>query len=349
MNLKSSSPVTITSDGTIHLQQVDDQSEKIVQTDSASITAEHKHRYKQLPSRLLTFIASPFVLLWRTITNTIRRCLAMLQKPIDFKRNKPKRTLSRLELFLRDVVSFGFTFVVLFSFIFAALNYQSILQIIKSHTVPAYEAYEPEFTPVVFNNTFINKPTVGDTLSFLPAVGPPDNWIFIPSLQLKAPISIPSSAALLNQDWQRLEADIQTALESGVAHYPGTAAPGQAGNFFVTGHSSYYPWAEGDFKSIFALLPQLNVQDEYFIYYNGNKHRYRITDKKEVQPTDVSVLDQPVHKRASTLMTCTPIGTTLRRLILNAEELDVITGEALAVGEQSQRALPTIGVSQLSI
>jgi len=61
------------------------------------------------------------------------------------------------------------------------------------------------------------------------------------------------------------------------------------------------------------------------------------------------VLNQPVDKRVATLMTCTPIGTTLRRLIVSAEEIDPITGEPLAVGEQSQRPLPSIGVTQLSI
>ncbi len=348
MSSQDASSVTIQSDGTILLKALEGEVKKASLT-TPTITPATTKRYTTSWRNILLLPIIPFAMLLRSCVQFFKKVMAVLQRPVISKSKKTKRYISRLELFIRDVVSFGFTFVVLFSCIFAVLNYQSILQIIKSHTVPAYEAYEPLFTPALLDNSLVNKPTIGDTLSFLPATGPPDNWIVIPSLQLKAPITIPSSASLISQDWDRLEEDIQLALEQGVAHYPGTAVPGQAGNFFVTGHSSYYPWADGDYKSIFALLPQLQIGEEYFIYYNGNKHRYRVTDKKEVQPTDVSVLNQPPNKRVATLMTCTPIGTTLRRLIVSAEEIDPITGEPLEVGEQSQRPLPSIGVSQLPI
>ncbi len=134
-----------------------------------------------------------------------------------------------------------------------------------------------------------------------------------------------------------METDIQDALQNGVVHYPGTAKPGQAGNFFVTGHSSYYPWAPGKFKSVFARLHDLKVGDEYWVYYGGDKHRYRIETLKEVSPGDVTVLDQPTDQRRSTLMTCTPVGTALRRLIVGAVEVDLTTGEVLKVGEREQR------------
>jgi len=121
-------------------------------------------------------------------------------------------------------------------------------------------------------------------------------------------------------------------------HYPGTARPGQAGNFFVTGHSSYYPWAAGKYKTIFARLHQLNVGDEYWVYYGGDKHRYTVIEKKEVSPSDISVLDQPTDLRLATLMTCTPVGTTLRRLIIVSQEIDPLSGVALAVGEKGERS-----------
>ncbi|HLD63785.1 MAG TPA: hypothetical protein VI913_02705, partial [Candidatus Peribacteraceae bacterium] len=52
---------------------------------------------------------------------------------------------------------------------------------------------------------------------------------------------------------------------------------------------------------------------------------------------NVDVLRQPLDQRLSTLMTCTPVGTTLRRLILLAQEVDPVTGEPLAVGEHAER------------
>ncbi|MDD5751559.1 MAG: sortase, partial [Candidatus Peribacteraceae bacterium] len=88
---------------------------------------------------------------------------------------------------------------------------------------------------------------------------------------------------------------------------------------------------------------------DYWVYYGGDKHRYVITEKKEVRPSNVDVLDQPVGKRLGTLMTCTPVGTTLRRLILTADEVDPVTGAPLEVGEQPVREAPKFKMEMLPI
>lgn len=119
------------------------------------------------------------------------------------------------------------------------------------------------------------------------------------------------------------ENEIQKALRDGVVHYPYTANPNQFGNVFITGHSSYYPWAKGRYKDIFATLERLSLGDRYFIYFQGEKYTYQVYEIFEVQPDDVSVLEQPLDKKISTLMTCTPVGTTLRRLIVKAELVNV--------------------------
>ena len=85
------------------------------------------------------------------------------------------------------------------------------------------------------------------------------------------------------------------------------------------------------------------------MYYGGDKHRFIVRSKKEVKPSNVSVLDQPLDRRISTLMTCTPIGTTLRRLILSAEEVDPVTGITLSIGEKGQRPLPAVKTQMLPI
>lgn len=121
------------------------------------------------------------------------------------------------------------------------------------------------------------------------------------------------------KDLYTSENKIQEVLREGVVHYPYTANPDQYGNVFITGHSSYYPWDKGRYKDIFALLHKLEIGDEYSIYYKGEKFTYRVKEKFEVKPDDVSVLEQPTDQKISTLMTCTPVGTVLRRLIVRAE------------------------------
>jgi LPXTG-site transpeptidase (sortase) family protein len=152
-------------------------------------------------------------------------------------------------------------------------------------------------------------------------VVPTDNRLVIPSLGKSVPLVNMSTEHIEGEDWSELEKQIQEGLRQGVVHYPGTAAPGQNGNVFITGHSSYYPWDPGKFKDVFAVLGQIQVGDEYYVYYDQQKYTYRVTEKFEVTPDNVDVLQQPHDQKISTLMTCTPVGTTLRRLIVRAEQV----------------------------
>jgi LPXTG-site transpeptidase (sortase) family protein len=268
---------------------------------------------------------------------------------------------SRGTLFFLDVVRFGSTFALIFGLLFLTLNYRSFWEIARADVISAVDtpmignkdadaAKDIAATLTTADRTSDSGRKQGELLAFLPPVGPPENRLLIPKLNLNVPIVHPATEALLKQDWAQVENDIQTALENGVVHYPGTARPGQAGNFFVTGHSSYYPWAPGEYKNVFARLGALTVGDEYWVYFRGDKHRYKIIQKKEIVPSDVTVLDQPEDKRLSTLMTCTPVGTTLRRLILVAQEIDPVAGTPLTVGDQSQNGVvPKVNLEALPI
>lgn len=150
---------------------------------------------------------------------------------------------------------------------------------------------------------------------------PTDNRLVIPTIGKSVPLVDMSVENVAGENWSVLEKQIQEGLRGGVVHYPGTAKPGQFGNVFMTGHSSYYPWDKGKFKDVFAQLGKLQIGDKYYVYYNQKKYVYQITKKYEVQPSNVNVLKQPADKKTSTLMTCTPVGTTLRRLIIKAEQV----------------------------
>ena len=262
--------------------------------------------------------------------------------------NKKPRKYNRGTLFALDIVRFGGTFAAIFVLLFVSLNASSFWEIMSEKINPIQHAQNVQnqtaMIDAALKEKLLKSPSLvtagtkeGDLLSFLPQVGPPENRIIIPKLGINVPLITPSYKSLLNEDWTQVEEDIQDALTMGVVHYPGTARPGQAGNFFVTGHSSYYPWTEGKYKTVFARLHNLEPGDEYYVYYGGDQHRYIIRSKNEVKPTDVTVLDQPTTKRMGTLMTCTPVGTTLRRLVLLSEEVDPVTGEVMKVGEKQER------------
>jgi LPXTG-site transpeptidase (sortase) family protein len=149
-------------------------------------------------------------------------------------------------------------------------------------------------------------------------VSPPDDRIIIPRINKNVPIINVSTENLLKRDWDALEKDIQEALRSGVVHYPGTAQPGEHGNVVITGHSSYFVWDPGRFKDVFALLHEVVVGDTILIYRNQEKYVYQVYKKEIVTPDQVNVLTQQGEDRL-TLITCTPVGTNLKRLIVLAK------------------------------
>ena len=147
-----------------------------------------------------------------------------------------------------------------------------------------------------------------------------DDRIRVPSLNINAQVVEPQLGldSLQAKDWNALEEQIRSSLLSGVVHYPGTAEPGKIGNAFFTGHSSNVLWEPSIYNTVFALLPDIEVGADIYITNDQKEFHYRVTEKKEVSPDDVSILKQG-DKKTLTLMTCTPVGTALKRLVVTAE------------------------------
>ncbi|MBI2797873.1 sortase [Candidatus Saccharibacteria bacterium] len=173
---------------------------------------------------------------------------------------------------------------------------------------------------------FFNKPSTQQSKQVNPTPTPtqttnapaqaqlttPENVIIIPKINVRAPLVFPDS---IN------EAVVLKALESGVAHYAGTANPGDVGNAVFFGHSSNDWWQPGNYKYVFVLLEKLAPGDTYQINYNSRKYIYTVTSTKIVEPTDLSVLKQTAEP-TSTLITCTPPGTSWKRFIVSAKQTE---------------------------
>ncbi|MCK9185883.1 sortase [Candidatus Gracilibacteria bacterium] len=152
-------------------------------------------------------------------------------------------------------------------------------------------------------------------------ISPSDNRLIIPRINQNLPIVRISSESLIRRDWSALEKEMQNALQDGVVHYPGTSIPGESGNMAITGHSSYFPWDSGRFKDVFALLHDVVVGDKIVMYWDGKKYIYEITEIKVVLPSDISILKQTPENKL-TLITCTPVGTNLKRLVVTAKPIE---------------------------
>lgn len=108
-------------------------------------------------------------------------------------------------------------------------------------------------------------------------------------------------------------------LEKSLIQYPQTALPGQLGNAVVFGHSVLPQFFNPkSYLTIFSTLYKLEEGDKIYVKYGSIEYNYVVSKMFEVKPTDLSVLDQRFDQRSLTLITCSPPGTYLRRLVVQS-------------------------------
>ena len=144
----------------------------------------------------------------------------------------------------------------------------------------------------------------------------PEPKVIIPKINVDAPVvyDVPSLA----------ENVIQDKLRSGVVHYPipgANSVPGQVGNTVILGHSSNDVFDDGAYKFVFVQLDKLEKGDTFYLNYQGTRYTYSVTEKRVIDPTEVSQLIIDTNKPIATLVTCTPPGTALKRLVVIAEQI----------------------------
>jgi sortase A len=109
-------------------------------------------------------------------------------------------------------------------------------------------------------------------------------------------------------------------LKKSLVQYPQTALPGQLGNTVVFGHSVLPQFfSPKNYLTIFSTLYKLKQGDEIILQYDQSVYKYVVEEMFEVKPTNLSVLEQRFDDKTLTLITCSPPGTYLRRLIIKAQ------------------------------
>ena len=113
-------------------------------------------------------------------------------------------------------------------------------------------------------------------------------------------------------------------LKKNLIQYPQTALPGQLGNGVVFGHSVLPQFFNPkSYLTIFSTLYRLKIGDEILIDYDNVHYKYLVEEMFEVSPTDLSVLEQRFDGRYFSLITCSPPGTVLRRLVIRTRIADL--------------------------
>jgi sortase A len=139
---------------------------------------------------------------------------------------------------------------------------------------------------------------------------PEDNRLIIKKINVSVPIISISS---------RLDKILQEGLKKGAVVFPQTALPGEKGNCVIVGHSSNFSWRKGDYDTIFVLLDKLKIGDEVEIFWEKEKIKYAIFENPQIVKANQTEILASAEEPILTLMTCWPIGTDYKRLIVKGK------------------------------
>lgn len=126
---------------------------------------------------------------------------------------------------------------------------------------------------------------------------PQDNRLAIPSIGL---------------DEHVFESSESNGINKGVLQRRKTSNPAQGGNTVLVGHRfSYLPSIPAPFYN----LDKIKAGDEMVVLWKGVVYRYKVTEIKVVEPTDITV-EAPTNDARLTIYTCTPLWSAKQRLVI---------------------------------
>ncbi|MCL5410829.1 MAG: sortase [Patescibacteria group bacterium] len=236
--------------------------------------------------------------------------LILTEKELEniFSGKKAKKERKRIIGFLKPVV----IFVITTSLVFVAFNFQELKQNFfywyDSNYKFSNKDVAPDYSQQIIKQITESQNNAASSLPPLPELA--DNHLKLPSINVDAPITwkVPNEPNSVAEN-----------LKNGLVQIDGTSLPGEKGNIFITGHSSNYPWVKSEYNNVFALLNKVVVGDVVHLKYSNQDFLYRVSNITVVKPDDLSPMKQ-TNSSILTLMTCTPVGTSLKRLIVTAKQ-----------------------------
>lgn len=221
--------------------------------------------------------------------------------------------------------------VVIFYVVYIIINFEAISKIVKQKRNPVSSQDQANeqiankiislpsktatLTPFFTTTPIVKKPvlqTPSPANQASTEVGNAfkNDWLYYPKLSIQAPV-----------EWYVQGAgDANKLMATGLVHIKGTATPEIPGETVIAGHSSYYRWAEGDYKTVFAPLVKAQNNDNIIVKRNGTTYFYTVSDIHEIPgSSDYAAKIGGNNPKSITLITCVPVGTTLRRLIVTAD------------------------------
>ena len=119
----------------------------------------------------------------------------------------------------------------------------------------------------------------------------------------------------LNIKGEILQGESPLRMDDGFWHIPISPFPGQRGNVVIIGHRFMeLPPSTNTFFN----LDQTRIGERILITDNYGEYTYIVTDILEVEPNDMTAIQETDDYRL-TLITCTPLWTSEKRLLIIAK------------------------------
>lgn len=113
---------------------------------------------------------------------------------------------------------------------------------------------------------------------------------------------------------------IDTDLTKHLVQFPGTSLPPQKGNAVIFGHSTLpHLYDPENYKTIFARIHDMTVGDKLVVTVNNTVYTYRVTSIAIFDANETSYMAQDYEGSYLTIVTCTPPGTTWKRLVIRTK------------------------------
>jgi LPXTG-site transpeptidase (sortase) family protein len=253
---------------------------------------------------------------------------------MDLQRNPHHITEKEFRLFMRPrrrapfivVLAYTLGVMAVVGGTFFALNADAFLRAQPNAIQPlAPESASPTAVPAV-DNQLPSTPAPAATPEQSAGVNLPDNTLSYTNLAISVPV---------HWDVAFKDQEINKNLETGIVHLDGTPHPGQEGLSVLFGHSSYYPWAKGNYKTVFAPLLNGKVGDTFDLSYQNTTYTYKVVKTYEVKAEELSILNSSTNLRGVRLVTCTPLGTSLRRFVVEANQISPDPSKNTAFNQKS--------------
>ncbi len=218
---------------------------------------------------------------------------------------------------VNKILFYALTGIVIFIVAFVSLNFSAVYLrwvTFQKHEKITYDDNSkiqpsPTYFQQMFESGLVRTPANQENqLNYKPNYSEQLNFIIISKINVRAPLIFATGAT---------QKELNQALNQGVIIYPGSALPGQNGEVFLSGHSSSFPWVKTQYGQVFTLLDKLETGDIVSLIYDHYQYDYHIISKQILAPKDTKIT--ATNKPTLTLMTCWPIGTALKRLVVRGE------------------------------